>query len=176
MREGAHFEGNKPVISEGEGKTEAAIRTIPIFAPLMNAILSQSLPPRSEFVCCSKHGAQITETAFKAGWKSFLKTISNAASGDEKPFRPGKRTDVQPTQKQIAIRTHDLRHTFCTFLYDAGVDLKTAQAIMGHANIEVTLRIYTHLSREKQEASVAAMHAYFEARMKNDVQNDVQIE
>jgi integrase len=36
-------------------------------------------------------------------------------------------------------------------LYDAGVDLKTAQNWMGHADPEVTLKIYTHLSKERQQ-------------------------
>ena len=38
-----------------------------------------------------------------------------------------------------------LRHTFCTDLCKAGVDVRTAQKLMGHANISVTADIYTHV-------------------------------
>lgn len=38
-----------------------------------------------------------------------------------------------------------LRHTYCTDLCKAGVDLRTAQRLMGHANISITADIYTHV-------------------------------
>ena len=36
---------------------------------------------------------------------------------------------------------YDLRHTYCTDLARAGVDIRTAQKLMGHANISVTADI-----------------------------------
>lgn len=38
-----------------------------------------------------------------------------------------------------------LRHTYCTDLCRAGVDIRTAQRLMGHANISITADIYTHV-------------------------------
>lgn len=38
-----------------------------------------------------------------------------------------------------------LRHTYCTDLCRAGVDVRTAQRLMGHANISITADIYTHV-------------------------------
>ncbi|MBQ3479550.1 MAG: tyrosine-type recombinase/integrase [Clostridia bacterium] len=32
-----------------------------------------------------------------------------------------------------------LRHTYATMLFDAGVDVKSAQRFLGHTDIEVTL-------------------------------------
>ena len=42
------------------------------------------------------------------------------------------------------IRFHDLRHTAATLMVSAGIDLRTVQEILGHADIETTLN-YAHL-------------------------------
>lgn len=44
---------------------------------------------------------------------------------------------------------HMFRHTYCTMLFEAGVDVKTAAYLMGHRDVHTTLDIYTHLEREK---------------------------
>lgn len=41
-------------------------------------------------------------------------------------------------------RTHVLRHTFCTNMLQAGIDIKSLQYLMGHSNASVTLDVYTH--------------------------------
>lgn len=38
-----------------------------------------------------------------------------------------------------------LRHTYCTDLQKAGVDVRVAQKLMGHADIRITANIYTHV-------------------------------
>jgi integrase len=48
---------------------------------------------------------------------------------------------------------HDLRHTFCSRLIMAGVDLKTAQTLMGHKTISMTAR-YAHLSSAHLDTAV----------------------
>jgi integrase len=53
-------------------------------------------------------------------------------------------------------RFHSLRHSFGSFLGAAGVDAKTIQGLLGHADLETTSR-YLHSSRAAQEAAVAAL-------------------
>lgn len=43
---------------------------------------------------------------------------------------------------------HQLRHTYCTNLARAGVDLRTASRLMGHATIQMTANVYTNLAEE----------------------------
>ena len=66
-------------------------------------------------------------------------------------------------QKIENITAHMLRHTYATILYDAGVDIKTAQRYLGHADVQTTLKIYTHLSETKQAQSLDALHVHFDA-------------
>jgi integrase len=44
------------------------------------------------------------------------------------------------------IRPHDVRHTYATLSFDAGVEPKVVADRIGHANMAYTLTIYTHRS------------------------------
>ena len=46
------------------------------------------------------------------------------------------------------VTPHVCRHTYCTNMIKAGVNPKTVQVLMGHAGIEITMDIYTHLQLE----------------------------
>ena len=46
----------------------------------------------------------------------------------------------------VGITPHYLRHNYATMLYKAGVDVKTAQYLLGHADISTTMNVYTHVS------------------------------
>ncbi len=60
---------------------------------------------------------------------------------------------IQKYSKMALVRKrvtpHTLRHTFATSLLDAGVDLKTVQALMGHSHIRTTER-YLHSNDDKK--------------------------
>ena len=43
---------------------------------------------------------------------------------------------------------------YATLLYDAGVDVKSAQRYLGHANLVLTLKVYTHLTKYKEGKSM----------------------
>lgn len=49
-------------------------------------------------------------------------------------------------QLNISFHFHMLRHTFATNLVTSNVDLKTAQDLMRHSNIDTTISIYTHIN------------------------------
>ena len=50
-----------------------------------------------------------------------------------------------------SVTPHVLRHTFCTNVQQAGLDVKSLQYLMGHSNASVTLDVYTHSDFESAE-------------------------
>lgn len=65
---------------------------------------------------------------------------------------------------------HCLRHTFCTMMYEAGVDVLVAQQQMGHSDVKTTLSIYTHLQREHQKNNISMLDEYI---TNNAMQNNL---
>lgn len=139
VRHGVHFESNEPVL--GDPKTPAAVRDIPVAPQLREAL--QSAPRACPFVCTSADGRPVSGSAWARGWAAWNHAMQRAAG---RPF---------------SVRAHDLRHTFASMLYDAGVDIKTAQLLLGHTSPELTMRIYTHLSDTKKAANLDRLNAYF---------------
>lgn len=132
VREAIRFEGNRPVIVDP--KTSAGFRTIPLLDNL-----AAELRGIKGLLCTDAHGAMMSETAFNRAWESYIYRLSLLNNAP------------------VNIRPHDLRHSFCTMLYDAGVDVKTAMLWMGHSNEAMTMRIYTHLSAQRRTESENAL-------------------
>jgi len=99
------------------------------------------------YVCVNAKGTMHTESSWSAMWESYLGAI-NRLYGDFSPFqnKPTSKFDPKGTPFVIPRFTpHWLRHTFCTIMYHAGVDILTAMRQMGHKDVKTTLGIYSHL-------------------------------
>lgn len=44
------------------------------------------------------------------------------------------------------VRFHDLRHTFATLMIERGVNMKTVSEYLGHSSVDITQRIYGHVT------------------------------
>ena len=122
------FKGNEPFV-EYTPKTKAGIREIPMPDILIKR-LKQYLNESSNISYIFTQDTNtnlMTVSSFRKFWRGIIKAT-------------GLPNDITP---------HILRHTYATKLYYAGVDLKTAQYLLGHSNIKITLDIYTHLDKLK---------------------------
>ena len=123
------YESNQPIIDTP--KTKTSVRDVPLLEELANA-----LPTSGDYIMTSADGQPCTEMAFKRGWNSYMTALSEKAG------------------RQVEIRPHDLRHSYCTMLRDAGVEMKLAMQWMGHADEKMILRVYDHITTDRVENAV----------------------
>ena len=143
-------------------KTAAGMRTVDIPQRLANYMAE--LPRDNLLVIPSAHGGVMTDSAWKKLWGSYMRLL-NEKYGTRTPADLERRKSGRPGPKRLDrtipnITMHWLRHTFCTLLYLAGVDVVQACAQMGHADVSTTLRIYTHLDAIHKRKSVDKLDAY----------------
>lgn len=147
VRRAVSFVSNQPVVSTP--KTAAGIRRVPVLS-----VLRPFLCDLSGLVLKGSNGSYMTEQAFKRGWEAYMRALSKAAGHD------------------IGIRPHDLRHSYCTMLRDAGVDMHQAIIWMGHADEKMILRIYDHPDAKRENASKMLLESAF--CMRNGMQNSLK--
>ncbi len=156
VRESAHISEKGTDYFIDSPKSAASVRTVPILPPL-DTILAGA--PKEGLVLRSAAGKPMTESAFSRCLESYQIHLEQELNGTSKRWATSEQLAAW---RSFPVRCHDLRHTFCTMLYDSGeVDVKTAQLWMGHADVMVTMRIYTHLSQSRQDKAIQSAREHF---------------
>lgn len=114
-------------------KTAAGERTVPIPAILLPELRAAT---RTSLLAFPHNGTVWTQGAWKNQFEGYLRQLGFTTSA------------------------HCLRHTYATLLYEAGVDVLTAQHWLGHADSATTMGIYTHLREQKQHAAILQLNAH----------------
>jgi integrase len=127
----------------GPPKTPDSVRTVPL-APACVALLAAHLaatPAATVTLPWREHGAGEPQTH-----ALIFHTRGGAVMPSSLPVR----------MRQAAARAglsdvgtpHGLRHLFTTTLHDAGIPLRTIDAVTGHATGGVTLGVYAHVTAD----------------------------
>jgi len=127
------------VVAHGKGGKK---RLVPLGEPALEALdaylvlrAKQRAQPPSHVLFVSPRGGALTRQAF---WKSIVRYARSV--GITKPSSP-----------------HKLRHSFATHLLEGGADLRSVQALLGHADIGTT-EIYTHVADDHVRAAYLRAH------------------
>ena len=114
---------------------------------------------------CSRRDVPMSEPVLKAF--ELHRARANQTGPEDLVFATRKQTPLNPKNllrrelrpvcvelKLPLITWHSFRHTHATLLGEAGESLKTAQALLGHSDLETTLNVYTHAIPESQKRAV----------------------
>lgn len=146
VHEAVRYDSNQPIISEP--KTEAGNREVPLLD-----ILRRELKNIHGLVAKSAKGTMMSQSAFDSAWAKYKNAVETRLNGCQKHWYGRRKVDKAilaageelPPWIEFKIQTHDLRHSYCTMLRDAGVDMKMAITWMGHADEKMILEIYDHV-------------------------------
>lgn len=144
------YEKSKPKVKPP--KTENGYREIPMSEELKSFLLERKSKTNSIYVFPGHAGGMMGMTELFNQWKKAIKKI-------EKWFEENPAAGIEPFHLTCRL----LRHTFCTALYDAGIDALTAARIMGH-DVNTMMKIYTHISEERQKTTVEKINTIYKVR------------
>ncbi len=71
-------------------------------------------------------------------------------------------TAIRDASELPKVRLHDLRHTYATLLIEAGVDLKTVSAALGHSSVAITADLYGHVRPAMLQSAADKLDALLE--------------
>lgn len=60
------------------------------------------------------------------------------------------------------ISTHGFRHTHASLLFEAGASIKDVQVRLGHSDIQTTMNIYTHVTKQAKEKLAKKFNDYID--------------
>ena len=155
ITETAHRNGNNQYIITKQGKTKNAIRDIPVFPPVENA-----LKGKKGLLITTAKGKQITSTTWRNAYNSYKSCMETAINGCHKRWY-GKTKEHKkildeggklPEWVEFTVVPYDLRHSFCTWGRDLGVELHTMIEWMGHSDASMIMKIYDEVSDNRSEA------------------------
>ena len=129
-------------------KTESGTRFVPMtkeVADCFKNIISNRENPKVEpmvdgivgFLCLDKNDMPMVALH----WEKYMQHIREKYNSIYKVQMP-------------CVTPHVCRHTFCSKMAKSGMNPKTLQYIMGHADISVTLNTYTHVNFEDAQSEM----------------------
>ena len=161
----AHRDGNNQYKITNQGKTKNAIRDVPLFPPVEHA-----LDGKKGLLITTAHGKQITSTTWRDAIESYRYCMETAINGMHKRWYGRTKEHKKileaggklPAWIEFTVVPYDLRHSFCTWGRDHGVELHTMIEWMGHADAKMIMKIYDEVkdNRSKTEAEKLLKSAF----------------
>ena len=137
-------------------KTRAGMRTIPILNGVKEALLEER-----EF----QYEVEIECTAVIDGYSDFVFINRFGGVHNQNTLNKAIRRIIRDCNEEIIAKSngnanvtllpifscHNLRHTFATRLCESGINLKVIQDVLGHADFQTTMNVYTDATKELKQ-------------------------
>ncbi len=151
-----------------ETKTEHSVRMIPLLPDLARVLIMPKDAKPTDFIFYGSDPQKpMPESTYNRRWMHYCKDMGFIRDDPEMRISKQKKEYIvhhyQPT-----LTAHCMRHGYATMLFEADVDVYTAQRLLGHANIETTLAIYTHLRERKKQESINKLESYVQKEIENN--------
>lgn len=123
-------EKQETVVIKDKPKTQSSIRNIPISTKLYDILkeIKSAHNPEEYFLTGS-----INKFVEPRNYQNTFKSV------------------LRKSKIKTSYKFHILRHSFATECIRVGMDVKTLSEILGHSNIQITLKIYVHSSYETKK-------------------------
>ena len=148
-------------------KTKAGERTIPMLPKVKEAFLQEKEYQKEIGLKCNVVVDGYTDFIFinRFGSVQYQGTLNKAL---QRIIRDCNYEVLDKGLKNSVLlpkfSNHSLRHTFTTRMCEAGVNIKAMQDILGHADAETTLQIYTDATKDLKKSEIINFEEYFKAQ------------
>lgn len=149
----------KTEIIEAEPKTSKGKRTVPLNDAIIT-LLTQYVEDRYNMVeamrsyWTHRNGCEWEDDGHL--FLSWFGNVTDQTSMRELLNRVTSRAGIKE------IKFHALRHTFATRCLESGFDIRTLADIMGHADVSMTLNVYSHAMPDQKRINIAKLSTLFD--------------
>lgn len=146
-----YAKNNQPQIKST--KTEAGKREIILMDRLAKILFPLRRDPDDYIFGGSK---PLTMHVFQRRWANYCIDVGLFTMHPVEKTRRRKKVII--LKKKPSVTPHQLRHAFATICFEAGIDPKDAQQLLGHSKIEITMDTYTHIRKKRREEVAAKLN------------------
>lgn len=127
-------DGDRPIVKTP--KTEAGNRIVPLLAPLRETLLKHK-GADNRYIISDDGKTPLTNRRYITLYNNYKKETG------------------------ITATAHQIRHSFATIAFEADLDPKSVQEILGHKQLSTTMDIYTQFREKKLSAAANLLNQAF---------------
>ena len=103
------------------------------------AIANKRPKEKNDFLFTTKFNTPLNSQLYSCAIKTIIEMINVSKSVDE---------------EMEIFSGHTFRHTFATRCFEAGIQPKVVQSYLGHATLQMTMDLYTHVMPQKASMDI----------------------
>lgn len=142
----------------GPPKTKSSNRKVPITKRCETALRRQM---HQRQVILNKPGVKLPKGLENTLFLSSVGTPLNVMTYNDAIWRIVDIINMMrdPLEQMDKFSGHCFRHTFATRCFEAEIQPKTVQAYLGHASLQMTMDLYTHVTEEYKQEEISKLES-----------------